>query len=819
MGTNATAASMAAVIQKPKSRLLHWARSLSPTWATFVGVMVLVLNLALVPYVARTWQATGDEPHYLLAAHSLVTDLDLDLANNYAQFDYLSFYVSKEIVRQVRYNAAGQEILSHYPAYPILIAPAYALGGRLGVLLFQAILAGLLAAVAFKLAWQVSLDLRASLLATLLVVISPPLLMYNYLVYPELIAAILVTAVLYHVLTARADRPALSLVVIVALALLPWLNRRFIPLAIALVPLVIWSWRRRSSWRGLITPMALTSITVTVLSIALIFWFNSLLSAPVRADITAPSDSTALWSRLVRGSVGWLVDQQRGLLIFAPVYLLAIWGVPILVSDSLRGRNRNWIITLPFLVTLGVVSVAGGFWIAWELGPRFLIVALPALTPLLALAWRNYGRNILWNAAVILLIAVSVGNTLAILRNPELPYKSSLALLYGKMLGLPASEVLPDLADYIRLSPDEFSDAVTPWTLPNGETAWQAPAGESQGLVRTEPLYDLPFGHYILTWPLRSEAGLAADTEVARISIKHLGGGQVFNRRITAADLSPNGGFTTIRSAFTNTSVDRWRTPMILHAVTSGRAELWTKDLWLSPNPYFALVLPYLYLGLLIIAATVTWFISQRTRSAETASGTGARVASSVRTRTEGGPVFEQVQARSIAPAGYGFLLWGCLVLILIAAMAYVFWAVTRSSRVYEASDLSHFVGQPIVDEKARGRQAWLVDPAVDPPQKAVYGPLEIFDPGSYSAGFRLKLPTPVHSEQEIARLQVNATDNFDPLAVRVLHAGDFSRAATYHDLVVVFDNPRRQALSFEVDYLGVAALVIDEVTITRLTP
>ena len=36
-----------------------------------------------------------------------------------------------------------------------------------------------------------------SLLATLFVVVSPPLLMYNYLVYPELIAAVLVTAVLY----------------------------------------------------------------------------------------------------------------------------------------------------------------------------------------------------------------------------------------------------------------------------------------------------------------------------------------------------------------------------------------------------------------------------------------------------------------------------------------------------------------------------------------------------------------------------------------------------------------------------------------------
>jgi hypothetical protein len=40
-----------------------------------------------------------------------------------------------------------------------------------------------------------------------------------------------------------------------------------------------------------------------------------------------------------------------------------------------------------------------------------------------------------------------------------------------------------------------------------------------------------------------------------------------------------------------------------------------------------------------------------------------------------------------------------------------------------------------------------------------------------------------------------------------------------YHDFVLLVDNPRRQALSFEVDYLGTAPLVIDEVTITGPIP
>ena len=52
-------------------------------WAIIAGVVVMAVYLLLLPLVTRTWRATGDEPHYLLAAHSLGIDRDLDLANNY----------------------------------------------------------------------------------------------------------------------------------------------------------------------------------------------------------------------------------------------------------------------------------------------------------------------------------------------------------------------------------------------------------------------------------------------------------------------------------------------------------------------------------------------------------------------------------------------------------------------------------------------------------------------------------------------------------------------------------------------------------------
>jgi hypothetical protein len=45
-----------------------------------------------------------------------------------------------------------------------------------------------------------------------------------------------------------------------------------------------------------------------------------------------------------------------------------------------------------------------------------------------------------------------------------------------------------------------------------------------------------------------------------------------------------------------------------------------------------------------------------------------------------------------------------------------------------------------------------------------------------------------------------------------------FDRPDLYHDFVLTVNNPRRQALSFEVYYLGVAPLVIDQVSIARVT-
>ncbi len=757
-----------------------------PNLAMCVGVSVMVLYLILLPFVARTWRTTGDEPHYLLAAHSLVTDFDLDLTNNYAQLDYLDFYFSKDIVPQVRLNTRDQQILNHHPGLPVLIAPAYALGGRFGVLIFQALLGGLLATITFKLACYVSQNVTAALLATLCVVLSPPLLMYHYLIYPELMAALITTALLYFILTHHNATFNPALVVVVMLMVLPWLNRRFVLLSLVMMLLAIWSWRTQKR-------LALLILISTGLSVAVLIWFNSRLSVPARSDIIFPANGTEIWFRLVRG-LGWLIDQQRGLFIYAPIYIMAIWGLPILIANSLKQRNGHWMIFLPFIISLGVITAAGGFWIAWEVGPRFLVVALPALAPLVALAWHYYGHNRIWATAAIILFALGLVNSLILIRNPEISYKSSLPLFYGEKLNLPLTEILPDLAEYTNLSPAGAGSNLSPIMTPSGEPAWLAQAGESLNLVNPEPLDLLPFGHYQLTWLLRTQPNLSPDTELARISVKYLGGGQLFHQRVTAADLPEDGSYGPIEVSFFNTNVDRWRTPMILYVVSTGQADLWVQEVQLKPNPFYAFVLPYLYLGILVIGAAIAWHRSGKLKSVSKFPALNS------------GP--------SLLGGGQGWIL---LVVALLIPVGYLVYTWAQANRTYQTNQLAHFVGRAVIDPDASDNQAWRVDPAIDPPQKATSGPFDFYDPGEYQVAFRLKLPEPVDTEQEIARLQVSATANFDPLIRRPILMKHFSKSNLYHDMVLTFNNPRRQALSFEVHYLGVAPLMIDEITVTKI--
>ena len=187
-------------------------------WLVLFGVFASTIGL----HAFGASRYAGDEPHYLLAAQSIVEDHDLDVRNQYAARSYDAWY--PYTLDPHGHATRGFLHEPHGAGFPLLIAPAYALGGAKGVELFLAALSALALALAYRLALRVVPDPWAGG-ATLAAGLSPPLLAYATAVSPEMAAGLLLVAA--ALLAMRLDEGIsrrVSFACFLLLGLLPWLG-------------------------------------------------------------------------------------------------------------------------------------------------------------------------------------------------------------------------------------------------------------------------------------------------------------------------------------------------------------------------------------------------------------------------------------------------------------------------------------------------------------------------------------------------------------------------------------------------------------------
>ena len=194
---------------------------------------------------------SAPEAHVLLLTRSIVDDGDLDLSDEYGAAAWRPFY-GGTLVPLTGPRERGQ--LEPIPAgFPLLIAPAYALGGRFAVELWLAALAALgyvaAAGIARRLVpepWATRGVLAAGL--------SPPAVVAATTIAPDAVAASALAGATALALAAR-ERPLARLTAWAGLLLatLPWLGVRFVaPALVVLVGVFRWPRRRQRGLAGLV---------------------------------------------------------------------------------------------------------------------------------------------------------------------------------------------------------------------------------------------------------------------------------------------------------------------------------------------------------------------------------------------------------------------------------------------------------------------------------------------------------------------------------------------------------------------------------------
>ena len=353
----------------------------SDRWrAATVGIVTLFYVVVAAQFMDRLQPLTGDEPFYVMTAISILRDGDLDESNNYANRDYDEFYPDDPLPGSWNGWPAFPRTLPPHPAttdlgglhtkhglgLSLLIAIPYEIADRLGALIVVLTCAVLVAINMYLLARDAHAPPVWAAAIAIMLSVSMPIAPYAALIFPEIPAALLLVYTVRRL--AAPNNTQLTLMLTgAAIGFLPWLHQRFVPTTIVLVCIALANlWRNRELGAAV---LALTPVAIGGFS--LIGYNLWLYQSPVQ-DTADHAGFNGL-AGTANAGFGLLLDAQWGLLIAAPIYILALAGVPFWCRSSHVARLAL-LALVPYILVVASYSV---WWGEWGPPARYLVPIAP----------------------------------------------------------------------------------------------------------------------------------------------------------------------------------------------------------------------------------------------------------------------------------------------------------------------------------------------------------------------------------------------------------------------------------------------------------
>jgi hypothetical protein len=377
-----------------------------------VFAISLVLYVSLGLQFASDVGFSGDEPHYLVIAHSLLVDHDLDIGNNHARRDYRAFFLGDLRPDYLRRGIHGEIYSIHAPGLPAIVLPAYAAAGASGAVVTIATLAALTALAIFDLALLLAGRASATL-AWAAVCLTVPFVPHAWLIYPEMAAALIAAwSALWLWSMPSPSTQGRMLLAGSVLAILPWLHTKFVVLMVLLAVLLAARARPR---------VKRAAVLLAPIAVSTALWLYSFYRMYGVFDPEVPyAGSTrldVLLENIPRGVLGLLLDQKFGLMVYSPVYALAAAGAWFMLRE-----RKTRLFTLGLAVTVFAFLASTTRYYMWWGGSsapaRFLVPIVPLLAPLVAVAIDRLS-GVMGRSLVGTTVLLSIGIAVASVASPR----------------------------------------------------------------------------------------------------------------------------------------------------------------------------------------------------------------------------------------------------------------------------------------------------------------------------------------------------------------------------------------------------------------
>lgn len=423
-------------------------------WLVFAATFLL-LALAVPRMTASLNPLTGDEPFYVMTVISLWEDGDLNECNNYRERDEARFYpdfavqgsappagwpgwgaapyplyphaanilpanrrcLSTDPLITLPYDGSRSELYTkHGLGLTLLILPAFVMGGRDATVFFLCALAALLATNIYLFARDAVGNRPTALLTWASFAFTVPLFAYAFLIFPELPAALLALYAFRRIRVGTNNWLQVALVG-ACIAFLPWLHYRFAPISIGLLLYLGYRAFKERGARWLVKPAVVFGQSAVSAGLLLLYFYDRYGQPyPNPADHAGISDVAGT----LRGAAGIFLDQQWGLFVAAPVFILAIVGL-ILMGWERKGRgDLFWlgVVSLPYFL---IIANYAQWWGEWCPPARYFAPVLPLLALPFAFALQRAGRA-LYMGLLAVLLALSLLTTWGFVEHPQWMY-------------------------------------------------------------------------------------------------------------------------------------------------------------------------------------------------------------------------------------------------------------------------------------------------------------------------------------------------------------------------------------------------------------
>ncbi|GIH22811.1 hypothetical protein Aph01nite_11210 [Acrocarpospora phusangensis] len=403
-------------------------------------VYALAARLRLVNGIPQ-----GDEPHYLIATVALAEYHTFDIGVVYDNRDYLSFF-PEEIERHLSPDENGQMLPWHNFGAPLLWVPFFLLWGRAGATGFMVVVAVLTVLHVFWFLRELGIVRLYATLTAGLFAVGTTIYVYSNSLFTESLAALLLLYAM-RVICRRDNSSASLCLASMSLGYLPWLNGRFLALALPAALLLLLRVRRSGNGDGIrayswaFGPMLLLFGALGALNY---LCFNTFHPSPGNGV----KGVGPLQISPVRGLAGLLFDREFGLFPNFPVLVFVVIGI---------GLGIPWVrwqldaavgfVAMPYVLATATYSE---WWAGFAPPGRYLAVVVPLLAFYVAVTLQRIHH---WLAILIAAITGLVGFAFNFATDlypgdrfhwPTPPNQAMSNL--GRLLDLPIAEYLPGLS-------------------------------------------------------------------------------------------------------------------------------------------------------------------------------------------------------------------------------------------------------------------------------------------------------------------------------------------------------------------------------------